>query len=305
MLRKRTEFVRQFCGDCVLVYHAVLSFVKCFIMSLLHADFPIAPDQHAKVLSPKPAELVTLPSQMNRHDHDYTQIVIGLKGQVDFEINGFGNIVSPGQGCVVTCGSGHAFGGVIEQSDILVLNMPMSKGDDPVLLQKINDLANKDIYFQLDGQIQQLIHMLVLEMRAHPDDLMLSRGCNDTLISLLQRHISSFELHRKDSRFDLDTIDRYIERHISHKISVLQLAGSVYLGESQFHMLFKDRMGITPHQYVLQKRVNAAKEFIRQGQFTLGQVAELAGFANQSAFTHTFTRIEGCSPSQFKKQFGH
>ncbi|WPC76760.1 AraC family transcriptional regulator [Vibrio porteresiae] len=274
-------------------------------MSLLHADFSIVPEQNAKVLSPKPAELVTLPSQMNRHDHDYTQIVIGLKGQVDFEVNGLGNIVSPGQGCVVTCGSGHAFGGVIEQSDILVLNMPMPKGDDPLLLQKINDLANKDIYFQLDGQIQQLIQMLVLEMRAHPDDLLLSRACNDTLISLLQRHISSFELHRKDSRFDLDTIDRYIERHLANKISVLQLAGSVYLGESQFHMLFKERMGITPHQYVLQKRVNCAKELICQGQFSLGQVAELTGFANQSAFTHAFARIEGCSPSQFKKHSGH
>lgn len=60
----------------------------------------------AKVLSPKPAELITLPSHMACHDHSYTQIVIGLKGQAEFEVRGMGNIVGPGQGCVVTSGSG-------------------------------------------------------------------------------------------------------------------------------------------------------------------------------------------------------
>lgn len=47
----------------------------------------------AKVLSPKPAELITLPSHMACHDHSYTQIVIGLKGQAEFEVRGMGNIV--------------------------------------------------------------------------------------------------------------------------------------------------------------------------------------------------------------------
>lgn len=50
----------------------------------------------AKVLSPKPAELITLPSHMACHDHSYTQIVIGLKGQAEFEVRGMGNIVGPG-----------------------------------------------------------------------------------------------------------------------------------------------------------------------------------------------------------------
>lgn len=103
----------------------------------------------AKVLSPKPAELITLPSHMACHDHSYTQIVIGLKGQAEFEVRGMGNIVGPGQGCVVTSGSDHAFGGVVGQSDILVLNMPVPSDDDPLLLRKLNELAVGDVYFQL------------------------------------------------------------------------------------------------------------------------------------------------------------
>ena len=61
-------------------------------------------------------------------------------------------------------------------------------------------------------------------------------------------------------------------------------------------------MGITPHQYVLGKRIDLAKQLIEKGQLTLGQVAELTGFSGQSAFTHTFSRLQGISPSQYKKQ---
>ncbi|CAH8222403.1 AraC family transcriptional regulator [Vibrio aestuarianus] len=254
-----------------------------------------------KVLSPKPAELVTLPSYMDCHDHSYTQIVIGLKGQAEFEVQGVGNLVGPGQGCVVTSGSDHAFGGVVGQSDILVLNMALPSNDDPLLLQKINEISSADTYFKLDGQIQKLIHLLVKEMQSNPDDLLLSRACNDTVIALLQRHISVFDTHRKESRFDLEVIDRYIELHLSHKISVAQLAGSVFLGESQFHMLFKEQMGITPHQYLLGKRIDMAKTLIEQGRLSFGQIAELTGFSGQSTFTHSFTRLQGVSPSQYKK----
>ncbi|MDF2153104.1 AraC family transcriptional regulator [Vibrio sp. CAU 1672] len=253
-------------------------------------------------LLPKPAELITLPSYMDCHDHAYTQIVIGLKGQAEFEVRGQGNLVGPGQGCVVTASSDHAFGGVVHQSDILVLNMPRPSDDDPAMLCKLNQLEKAHLYFQLDGQIQKLIHMLVQEMSCHPDDLLLSRACNDTVIALMQRHISAFETTRKESRFDLEAIDRYIERHLSRKISVAQLAGSVFLGESQFHNLFKDQMGITPHQYVLGKRIDMARELIEQGQLSLGQIAELTGFSSQSTFTHTFTRLQGLSPSQYKKR---
>ncbi|MEF1284694.1 AraC family transcriptional regulator [Vibrio sp. M250220] len=258
----------------------------------------------AKELSPKPAQLVTLPSYMECHVHDYTQVVIGLRGQAEFEVGGYGNMVGPGQGCVVTSGSGHAFGGVVGQSDILVLNMPVASQSDALMMQRLNELNQKETYFQLNTQIQKLIQMLVAEMHSSPDDLLLSRACSDTVVALLQRHMSAFEASRKESRFDLEAIDRYIEQHMKQRISVMQLAGSVFLGESQFHSLFKEQMGITPHQYVLGKRIDMAKQLIEQGNLTLGQVAEFTGFSGQSTFTHTFSRLQGISPSQYKKRFG-
>jgi len=258
----------------------------------------------SSLILPKPAELVTLPSYMDCHDHDYTQIVIGLKGQAEFDVNGVGSLIGPGQGCVVSAYTGHAFGGVIESSDILVLNLPEVTDNSPLLLSRLNELVRSDIYFQLDSQIRQLIQMLVMEMQTSPDDLLLSHACNDTILALLHRHISSLSSSEyREQRIDIEAIDRYIETHMSKKISVLQLAGSVFLGESQFHTLFKDQTGVTPHQYVLGKRIDAAKNLIEQGKFSLSHIADLTGFSGQSTFTHAFSRLQGLSPSQYKKRY--
>ncbi|MDG3086293.1 AraC family transcriptional regulator [Vibrio hannami] len=252
---------------------------------------------------PKPAEIVTLPSYMDCHDHDYAQVVIGLNGKAEFDVSGVGNYIGPGQGCVVTAGLDHAFGGVVGRSDILVLNLHSRLDIHASFLERINELSRSDIYFQLDSQIRQLIHMLVLEMQASPEDQILSRACNDTVMALICRHTSGLQLSVMPQRLDMDVIDQYIESHLSRKISVTQLAGSVFLGESQFHLLFKQQTGMTPHQYVLNKRVDLAKSLIEQGAFNLAHIAELSGFSNQSAFTHTFSRLTGLSPSQYKKQF--
>lgn len=250
-----------------------------------------------------PAQIVTLPSYIECHDHDYTQIVIGLHGQAEFEVSGAGSLVGPGQGCIVSCGSDHAFGGVVDQPNILVINLPKPSGEDPILLSKLNELARSDIYFSLDSQIKQLIQILVNDMRACPEDFLLRKACSDTVMALLLRHVTRLGPAIKGSRFSLDNIDQYIDQHLAHKISVSQLAGSVFLGESQFHSLFKEKLGVTPHQYVLAKRLEKAKMLIEQGQFSIGQVAELTGFSGQSALTHRFTRALGMSPSQYKKWY--
>ena len=66
--------------------------VKNCLMSCFKSPSLIG--EQDKLSLPKPAELVTLPSHMDCHDHSYTQIVIGLQGKAEFEVSGFG-IESP------------------------------------------------------------------------------------------------------------------------------------------------------------------------------------------------------------------
>ncbi|MGF1688214.1 AraC family transcriptional regulator [Photobacterium japonica] len=256
--------------------------------------------EHLHSLSYKPSEIVKLPEQMDHHNHGYNQIVIGLSGQTEFDIEGVGNLVCPGQGCLVTADSEHAFSG-IGHNEILVLNVPSEQVQPAYTSDSVARLFQQSSYFHLDRQAQSLIQMLTAEMLAHPDDLLLSKACTDTLMCVLHRHFKPLQDHKASYRLNMDCIDQYIVQHITRKISVTQLAGLVFLGESQFHLLFKEQTGVTPHQYVLKKRLEFARDLIESSSLSVAQVAQSTGFASQSSFTQAFTRLFGTPPARYRK----
>lgn len=249
----------------------------------------------------KPSEIVKLPEQMDHHNHGYNQVVIGLSGQTEFDIEGVGNLVCPGQGCLVTADSEHAFSG-IGNNEILVLNVPVEQRLSTYSGENMAQLFEQSGYFHLDRQAQTLIQVLTAEMTAHPDDLLLSKACTDTLMCVLHRHFKPLSEAKPSYRLNMDVIDQYIVQHLTRKITITQLAGLIFLGESQFHCLFKAQTGVTPHQYVLKKRLELARELVEESQLSIVQVAQSTGFASQSSFTQAFTRQYGKPPARYRKE---
>ncbi|WBA10014.1 helix-turn-helix transcriptional regulator [Salinivibrio kushneri] len=251
--------------------------------------------------TPRVSEVIALPRQQLHHSHEYKQVVIGLQGQTEFDVDGRGSLVGPGQGCLVGESQEHAFTGV-GRNEILVINLPYQEWVGHASMHdNIARLFSREPYFQLDTHAQTLIKALTAEMIANPSDLLLSRACADTLMCVLHRHFRDHVSPRRDGhRLNMDIIDRYIHQHISRKISVAQLAGSVFLAESQFHQLFKEQVGTTPHQYVLEKRFALAKQLIKESELTMAQIADSCGFSSQSGFTNAFSRYFGLSPAKFK-----
>jgi len=257
----------------------------------------------------KHSQILILPEHIEQHNHDFNQVVITLSGQTQFEIEGRGDIVRAGQGCLVSADAQHAFSGV-GNNKILVLNIPVEgeelqgglANEQPVeVIQRSQQLFAQSRYFHLDSQAQNLISVLTAEMSSHPEDLLLSKACTDTLMCVLQRHFRSFGAERFRTRLNMDVIEQYIVAHCTHKISVMQLAGLVFLGESQFHLLFKEQTGMTPHQYVLKKRLEMAKQLISESSLSLAQVAQNCGFSSQSSFTQAFSNLYNIPPARYRR----
>ena len=246
----------------------------------------------------KPLEVIGLPSESNHHEHDYNQLVIGLKGRSEFIIEGTEDLILPGQGCAIVASSDHTFSGD-DTSQLLILNLPNEHDLESDDWLRIELLFSNNSFFRLNNNLQQLIYLLSLEVQNDPDNIPLTLACNNTLIALLQTHINNGKSYQQ--RIDMQRIDAYILGNIRNKISIAQLAGCAFLCESQFYAIFKKQIGMTPHQYVLQKRVNMAKELLETASISLSQISDAAGFSNQSSFTNTFTKLQGISPSKYRR----
>ena len=102
-------------------------------------------------------------------------------------------------------------------------------------------------------------------------------------------------------RFDpkMEEVTHFIRDHLGEELSIDRLAGSFFLSRYYLMHRFKEVYGCTVHQYIRQKRLQAAAEQIRQGVPVLKAAAE-AGFGDYSVFLRAFRAAYGRSPREWK-----
>ena len=99
----------------------------------------------------------------------------------------------------------------------------------------------------------------------------------------------------------LRAVVEYIEEHLDAGPTLEQLAAVAQLSPYHFARQFKSATGLPPHQYVIARRVERAKQLLQGGgDFSLAQVAAHAGFSDQSQLSHHFKRLVGVTPGQFR-----
>jgi AraC-like DNA-binding protein len=106
--------------------------------------------------------------------------------------------------------------------------------------------------------------------------------------------------HRQGrERAVVERVRRYIEQHFHETISLATLARIARLSAFHLNHVFSQTIGVPPHRYQIQYRINRSKEMLRQSR-DLSEIALALGFADQSHFTRYFVRLVGVTPGSFR-----
>lgn len=92
----------------------------------------------------------------------------------------------------------------------------------------------------------------------------------------------------------------YLDEHFSENISMQQLASATHLSPFYLTRLFHKVVGLPPHAYQVQRRINHAKKLISRG-VKLSDVAVDCGFTDQSHLSHNFKRSLGTTPGAYQR----
>ena len=92
----------------------------------------------------------------------------------------------------------------------------------------------------------------------------------------------------------------YIEEHLAEDIAVADLANVACLSIFHFTRAFAATMGVPPHRYVSQRRLESAKVMIAKGS-SLSEIAYNCQFSSQSSFTRAFRRVTGVTPAEYRR----
>ncbi len=94
----------------------------------------------------------------------------------------------------------------------------------------------------------------------------------------------------------------YIEDNLDGDLSLQAMAAEVDISPLYLARAFKSAVGQSPHQYVLARRIERAKELLRNTDLPVVDVALSSGFSSQSHLSHWFIRQVGVSPAVYRRQ---
>ena len=101
-----------------------------------------------------------------------------------------------------------------------------------------------------------------------------------------------------------DTIYRvmdYIKSHFGSKITLEEIAASVYLSASHLSGLFRKETGQTISTYINHVRIEKSKQLLKTSETPIAQIGALCGFEDQSYFTRVFKQQTGLSPKKYRQ----
>lgn len=101
--------------------------------------------------------------------------------------------------------------------------------------------------------------------------------------------------------FKIKEIFDYIDKNISTNMVLDNLSSIAELSNTQFVRLFKRATNITPHQYIIRRRVEHARKLLLETDKSIVEIAYDCGFADQVHLTKSFGRIMGISPAAYRK----
>ena len=122
----------------------------------------------------------------------------------------------------------------------------------------------------------------------------------DSIPTLLKLAQPAPQAHGGLSAGAMRRVREYVEVHLGESIDLSMLAAVAGLSVHHFARQFKQSIGVTPHHYLTQKRVERAQEMLAQTDLSLSEIAYATGFSDQSHLARHFRHMLGTTPREFR-----
>lgn len=113
-------------------------------------------------------------------------------------------------------------------------------------------------------------------------------------------HIKTNEKTGLDNPYIREAI-RLMQQYYATNISISDISNLIYLSPCHFKRVFKEYTGQTPHRYLMDIRLEKAKELLERSEYSIEDIAGQCGFVNPGHFAVAFKRGTKLSPSEYRK----
>ena len=187
--------------------------------------------------------------------------------------------------------------------DFVKETLNMLNGSAPKLDEASNwNLALDDYYiFNTPSLASATNNIIRIAMDSNLyKDTMADFALKELLLRLMQTQARNLvEKSRISHSTKIGFITNYINQNLHQKLSIDSIAKMAYVSKSNLFKIFKEELGISPNDYILQQRIKKAKQLLESSE-NIKDVAFKTGFSDTNYFTRVFRQQEGVTPKLFQ-----
>ena len=232
-------------------------------------------------------ELRSYSSETHTHNHDHHQLVLPVTGELSMNVGYQEGEVCSQQVAVIAAGLEHGFS-ASQKNSFVVADVPAALSPE---------LERLPAFITLDPALTQYVSFLYHQLKEGPTSQSGERQMLLLLIQLLQERFGD-EL-RLDRR--IEAARTYLDQYFYQPVSLAQLSVIANLSPRQLSELFRRELGMTPQQYLIEKRMQKAWQLLESSALSIQQIADRVGYSSLASFSDRFSKHFGHPPSYFRK----
>ena len=226
----------------------------------------------------------------SKESHPHSQLVLAMEGDMEIEIGGKADRLDENRGAFVPQGVIHSQL-ACRKNKFLVLNCDKNAFDGFLMEQ----LAER-VFLPVSPAVRQLIGFVEKAgQECIPFDAV-SGHWAQLLIGSLVAH----PLCMPGSK--LSKLAALVEKSLDHPWTVQEMAGRAGLSTSRLHAVFQAEWNTTPREWLTMLRIKKAQQWLAGTDLSIAELAQAAGYSDQTAFTRAMRRLTGMAPAAYRRQ---
>ena len=158
---------------------------------------------------------------------------------------------------------------------------------------KVNIVEDKDIYDELKAVFNNILS----------EDKSFEYTLENKIIDILRKYATlDVEIIKEENSF-LCEVEKYILDNIDEQITLKDISLKIGYNESYITRIFKKKFGLTPHAFIVNKKINKAKKELQNSKdLSIAQLSNDVGFYDQSHLNKVFKRMHAISPNKYMNE---
>ena len=250
------------------------------------------------------------PETYSYHYHSAVEIIVPLKGEVQYTLPEHVYHVQTGEVLIVPPNCAHELSMEVGSARYLYLFEP-----DAIFnmrdMQLIDPLLHAPIYLNSDPELQDGVRALLLQTADFYErhEPLWNSLCYCYLLQMyvrIGRHFINLGLEepRREHPVDSEIIDSarlYINQHFNSELSLEDVAAFTGFSKYYFSRVFKQHFGVSFSEYLRSQRISRAEYLLIHTDHTVHEIAVKAGFGSIATFNRVFREDKKCTPTRYRE----